>query len=187
MKAQIERRSVIRSMRAEGKTLQQIGDALGISRERVRQVCVSIGATKPQRPVNAPARRAPRRVTMFREIREPVVLAGMRDPYPAYKTHKFGSRYRGIEFKLTFLQWWDLWRDHWADRGRGSLSKVMCRQMDAGAYEVGNVSIKTVRENGHDRALAHRWTKGVLRTHASAHKSQGYFHDEVPKRVYSED
>jgi len=55
---------------------------------------------------------------------------------------------RGIDFLLTFSEWWEIWWLHWPDRGRGSLQYCMARHEDKGAYEVGNVKIITNGENG---------------------------------------
>lgn len=187
VKRLIERRAQIKEMRLRGATLQHIGETLGLTKERVRQICASLGVRKPAR-VKAPAvRHRYARISRFADLRIPVMEAGLRDPYPVFQAHKYGASYRGIDFRLTFPQWWELWREHWHARGRGPMNKVMCRHMDAGAYEIGNVSIKTVRENGHERALVHRWTKRPLQTHAKRSKSQEYFSQKEPFGVYSED
>ncbi|MBB5663229.1 hypothetical protein GGE68_001405 [Rhizobium leguminosarum] len=49
---------------------------------------------------------------------------------------------RGIPFKLTLMEWWNIWDEsgRWADRGMGR-GWHMCRVGDLGAYEVGNVFI----------------------------------------------
>jgi len=66
----------------------------------------------------------------------------------AYHSHKGGAKRRGIEFKLTFEEWWDIWKPHFHNRGRNKGQFAMCRTMDKGAYEVGNVRIDTVEGNG---------------------------------------
>jgi hypothetical protein len=65
----------------------------------------------------------------------------------AFSMHKAGAKRRGIEFKFTFEEWWEIWRPHFHNRGRNKGQFVMCRTMDKGAYEVGNVRIDTVEGN----------------------------------------
>lgn len=62
-----------------------------------------------------------------------------------YKAHKEGAIQRGIEFKLSFDEWWELWKPHWKDKLQGEI--CMCRNGDKGAYEVGNVRIDTWQNN----------------------------------------
>lgn len=70
-------------------------------------------------------------------------------PLRAY-THQrdTAARRRGIAFKLTLTEWWDIWTasGHWSERGAGR-GYMMCRKGDVGAYEVGNVFIDTGPEN----------------------------------------
>lgn len=70
-----------------------------------------------------------------------------RDPVAAFAEHKQNAKTRGIEFKLTFDQWWALWEPHFAQRGHGLNRMCMCRTRDAGAYEIGNVRIDTNKSN----------------------------------------
>jgi len=56
---------------------------------------------------------------------------------------------RGIEFKLSFEQWWDIWQQsgHWEERGRKIGQYCMSRVGDLGAYEIDNVFIQLSRAN----------------------------------------
>jgi hypothetical protein len=72
----------------------------------------------------------------------------IRDPRDAYRCHKYGARYRGIAFELTFAQWWQIWEPYWPDRELFNL--MMCRNGDAGPYAVGNVRIATARANARE-------------------------------------
>jgi hypothetical protein len=71
----------------------------------------------------------------------------------AYSVQKSHAKFRGVEFKLTFDEWWDIWKPHYHNRGSKVGQFVMCRTMDKGAYEVGNVRINTVKGNAHTRKL----------------------------------
>lgn len=70
-----------------------------------------------------------------------------------YHVHKNGAKKRGIQFKLTFEEWWKLWEPHWTKRGKEKDSLVMCRIGDEGCYEIGNVYINTYSQNSRDAAL----------------------------------
>lgn len=93
----------------------------------------------------------------FRDLGLRLVDAGEtrdRTPLVAYCKQKRRAAQRGIEWELTFPQWWSIWdaSGHWADRGKGQ-GFVMCRVGDVGAYAVGNVFIATGRQNSRE---AHR-------------------------------
>lgn len=80
-----------------------------------------------------------------------------------YAVHKAGAKRRGIDFDMTFEEWWQIWEPRFADRGprRGNL--VMCRRLDAGGYSVGNVRLDTPAGNAADRkamnAVRRQWAK----------------------------
>jgi hypothetical protein len=76
-----------------------------------------------------------------------------------YSAQKNNAKYRGIEFKLTFDEWWDLWQPFYARRGTKVDSLMMCRTLDSGAYEVGNVTIGTGRDNARTRRIVNNIAK----------------------------
>ena len=65
----------------------------------------------------------------------------------AFQAHKQNAKQRNIDFKLTFDEWWEVWKPHFHNRGRGKGQYVMYRTMDKGGYEIGNVYIGTVERN----------------------------------------
>ena len=71
-------------------------------------------------------------------------------PRGRYKVHRHNAARRGIEFSLSFAQWWGIWKrsGRWNERGRGRGRYVMARKGDAGPYAVGNVKIIRNEENG---------------------------------------
>jgi hypothetical protein len=77
----------------------------------------------------------------------------------AYACHKGNAKQRGIEFKLSFDEWWSIWKPHYHNRGKNVGQFVMCRKMDKGAYEVGNVTIGTVQDNANTRAVVSQGKK----------------------------
>lgn len=70
-------------------------------------------------------------------------------PQRAFTLQRYGANMRGIAFKLTFEEWWDIWvlSGHWPDRGCRKGQYVMARFGDVGPYAVGNVRIISVEEN----------------------------------------
>lgn len=67
------------------------------------------------------------------------------------------ARKRGIEFLLSFEEWFKVWDDsgHLHEKGRLKHQYCMARNGDKGPYAVGNVSIITVGENV--RQQTHPW------------------------------
>ena len=74
-------------------------------------------------------------------------------PKGIYNKHKCNAHARGVEFQLTFDEWWNLWRasGHWAKRGNRKGRYCMCRFGDEGPYVVGNVYIGTWSGNVAER------------------------------------
>jgi len=70
-------------------------------------------------------------------------------PRGRYHSQKSRALERGIEFLLTFEEWWDIWQasGKWDQRGRHRGQYVMARFGDQGAYEAGNIKICPVVEN----------------------------------------
>lgn len=69
----------------------------------------------------------------------------------AFKAHKGSAKTRGIPFRLTLTEWWELWAPYWPAKELGALLH-MCREGDSGAYETGNVRIDTATGNAADRS-----------------------------------
>lgn len=69
-----------------------------------------------------------------------------------YLEHKGSAKRRGIPFKLTFDEWWNIWEQSgkWEQRGKCKGQYVMSRYKDQGAYEVGNVFIQLHEDNVRD-------------------------------------
>jgi hypothetical protein len=69
-----------------------------------------------------------------------------------FDKQKANSKFRGIEFALTFEQWWDIWQQSgkWDQRGCKKGQYVMSRVGDVGPYAVGNVFIQQHKQNSID-------------------------------------
>jgi hypothetical protein len=83
---------------------------------------------------------------------------GLPDPYPVFLKNRQTAKSRGVEWKLTFDQWWELWKPHYAERGRPESGPGMslCRTLDNGAYEVGNVRVATWSENSSEQNMVRK-------------------------------
>lgn len=145
-----------------GSTLQEIGDRYGISRERVRQLLLSVGVTgqdggqrrrserqrriKTQEAESKFARKMGMTRSEFRKINYQERYQDR--PHHKYREQKHNSNNRGIEWKMTFGEWWFIWQQSgkWELRGRGT-GYVMARFADSGPYEVGNVEIVSGSDN----------------------------------------
>lgn len=67
----------------------------------------------------------------------------------AWQLHRNNAKQRGIEFKLTFEEWFCWWMEtgHYMERGREVGKYVMGRKGDKGAYELGNIECVLANEN----------------------------------------
>ncbi len=64
-------------------------------------------------------------------------------------------RTRGIDWEMTFEQWWKIWKrsGHWGERGRGKGKYVMARFGDKGPYSIDNVKIIKMEQNLNERRM----------------------------------
>ena len=70
-------------------------------------------------------------------------------PLRQFQIHRASAKWRGVEFKMTFEEWEQWWKDsgHYAERGKERGQYVMARKGDVGAYEIGNVECKLSTDN----------------------------------------
>lgn len=135
----VERELEMVELFKSGMTMQAIGDKFCMSRERVRQLISRHGISRNDGGNYVS--------TDYQKIygcsREEVEFFVKNYPkcMLRFRTQRSTAKgQRGIEWKLTFKEWMEIWKDHWPNRGRGH-KLVMCRFKDQGAYEVGNVFI----------------------------------------------
>lgn len=159
----------------QGRTLEEIGRFIGVSRERVRQLIdTSVGGKRLQ-AANRRTRLAAINIKKHRrqELKFEAIfgcpyeeITRINGAYWNYGSSKsrgsdratafFNQRRfaetRGIEWKLSFPEWWRIWDDsgHWSERGRGKHRYCMSRPGDTGPYAVGNVEIITNQQNSSD-------------------------------------
>jgi hypothetical protein len=166
------RADAMASMYRSGKTLEQIGQLYGVSRERVRQVISKYRGVKAGEGGQAAKSKLRRQQLQakkeadcqarwgcstaeykgLRDIERAMMRGGAgfyKTPRGAFTTQRNNARNRDIEWNLTLWQWWAVWRESrkWEQRGRSGDSFVMCRFKDDGPYEIGNVYIATLRHN----------------------------------------
>ena len=73
----------------------------------------------------------------------------MYTPKRKFYAHRCNARRRGIEFLLTFEEWFQIWEDsgHWEQRGLRKDQYVMSRYGDQGPYSTTNVFIQLNSDN----------------------------------------
>lgn len=168
----ITKAEAMAAMYSGGKTLAEIGELFGVSRERVRQIMTKHHGmrrdgggqhVRAQRKKVAKARNKDtaalrKHGCSHAEYRALVELGRTmkadgishdRTPTGAWHSQRANANSRGIEWNLLLWDWWNIWQQSgkWNDRGRTKGSYVMCRFGDTGAYEVGNVYIATCSHN----------------------------------------
>lgn len=67
--------------------------------------------------------------------------------YRGWQVHKSQSKFRGEEFKLSFEEYEDLWKNDWDNRGRTPSSICMTRIDSRGAWEIKNIELITREEH----------------------------------------
>jgi DNA-binding CsgD family transcriptional regulator len=145
-----------------GKTLHEIGQEFGVTRERVRQLLTKFfsitredGGQHKQAIANRlrfEAKRNQRCLARWGCCWDDYAkLRALKTPTRAFTSQRNNANKRGIEWQLTLWQWWSIWQQsgHWADRGRGT-GYCMCRKGDQGPYSIDNVYIATHAKNIQD-------------------------------------
>jgi hypothetical protein len=171
---QVSSHQVMIDMYKSGSTLEDIGGAYGISRERVRQILTSLGVGKMDGgstmkclsrvsdKVDAARARNERRETYWRakwgmsladyqaHVAEYGSTSNPTSPLSKYKQQRQNARSRGIAWNFTFPEWWDVWQESgkWDQRALTKDGYVMARWGDGVVpYSVGTVHICTQSEN----------------------------------------
>lgn len=158
----------------QGKTLEQIGEYQGITRERVRQILKRRGVTRFDGGVFLrcaseirykpnPQDKAERRcianfgcsIEAAMTINSGLTLTDKTSAAWKFSTQKKTAAKRKIGWEMTFPQWMKVWSDSgkWLERGRGMY--VMARIGDTGPYAVDNVEIITASQNSKDSYYKH--------------------------------
>ena len=100
----------------------------------------------------------------------------MEEAKTKYMQQRTRARGRGIQWDLTFEQWYEWWQatGHWDERGKGHGKYVMCRIGDAGPYAIDNIYCASDLHNSVEgnlpKAIAVNTPCGRLRSQTEAAK-----------------
>lgn len=144
---------------SQGLTLEQVSERYGITRERVRQLILTLGiarkdggqAVRTQQKRAARSQRADALSVERYGLTRAEYAAIPVKARQAFREQKRNARTRGIEWHMTVAEWWDVWQKSgkWPQRGRGQ-GYCMGRKGDCGPYSVDNVYICTIGQNFSD-------------------------------------
>ena len=173
-----------------GKTLQEVGDIFGITRERARQILAQQGLAAPDggQHLRSKSRKAVRAALKdmwaqekhgctYQQYRSLVDAdrdkPAYRRPTLAYSLQKRNARTRGISWEMKLWDWWMVWQESgkWSERGRGT-GYVMAREKDAGSYHKDNVSIITANQNIKDSYINKPYTTRNIKKAGKGRKDE---------------
>lgn len=135
-----------------GKSLREIGELFGLTRERVRQLISKdfginrTGGGAHITALNKKADKVERQEARCQRlygcsVEQRIHLANI-GATRKFRSHRGGAASRGIPFEFNLWQWWMVWQQSgkWESRGKGQ-GYSMCRKGDVGPYAAGNVFI----------------------------------------------
>ena len=81
-----------------------------------------------------------------------------------FANQRFRAAKRGIDWHLTFEEWWEIWRKsgQWEKRGSKRGQYVMARHWDAGPYAVWNVDIQLCSDNSRTVMYRRRYKRAKV-------------------------
>lgn len=170
---------IMRDMYINGFTMQKIGDEYGISKQRVSKLLKkhfgitwkdggAFVASKLRKTQNDDDKRESKNKKteeffmctkeQFLEINKIELTRKETSPALEYYFQCHKARKRGVEWSITFPEWWKVWQEsgHYHERGRGQ-GYCMARFGDIGSYSVGNVYIVTIGQNFSDSYIKSPW------------------------------
>ena len=162
----------------DGKTLKEIGELYGVTRERVRQVLCSVEmnyatsgrkeASQQKKMQVLESRKSHKEQSIFKRYGCSVDEheEGKKFGYLiTFREQRNNAKHRGIEWKLSYKQWLDWWNEtgHFDSRGRSKGGFCMSRIGDSGPYSLENIECKTIAENSRE-ALTRKSTKPAEQT-----------------------
>lgn len=163
-----------------GVTLEEIGRSLGITRERVRQILARFNLSRLDGGATIRSfKDVQKRIETFKDkeadkeqahfnkwgcsigfVRSISDLPRSNSNHPVrlYRRQQQSAKNRGIDWDMSFAEWWKIWQDSgkWEVRGRGK-GYCMARMGDSGPYKADNVEIITVSQNFKDSYITKSW------------------------------
>lgn len=164
-----------------GKTLQEVAEIYGVTRQRVQQVLKRVGCNwetsgRLQRSIDAEeSRRNKAKEHLASQIAkrwgcsvEEWKKGKSNGNIQRFVTQRKNAKHRGIEWNFTYKQWIDWWAEtgNIDNRGRGKELFCMSRLNDTGPYSPENVVCKTICENSREaftrKPTKPIWQRGVF-------------------------
>jgi len=144
-----------------GKTLQEIGNAYGITRERVRQILKLKGVSYENgRGKVVQAHQKAKAADYYAGLnRRCFARTGMnRDEYDAarktqspcgtdaataFRSQRNQAKHCRVKWDLTFAEWWEVWQSSgkWDQRGKGAGHYFLARKNLSLPFQSGNVEV----------------------------------------------
>lgn len=171
-----KRYAKIAALLSDGQTLQEVATQFGITRERVRQISRKFGLDgansgmtirifkKTQDKQDAlKAAKSSREARCFARYGcsleylknvSPLKRTDPKSPVLRFRYFERNCKMHKVECLLSFREWWETWliSGKWEQCGRGH-NYCMARIGNSGAFEIGNVEIKSGAENSKDSYL----------------------------------
>lgn len=197
----VERDILIVELYKNGETLKSISKKIGISGERIRQIVknnnVNLGGRDARqllksrdKQLEKEIQRSKKEMRIFNmyginiDLYEKIYTemgspSNPKSPFFKFCHHRANSKKRGIEFKLSFAEWWNMWEESgkWDQRGRGH-GYVMARYADTGGYEIGNVYICTSVQNAADQYKSGK-ERNIPKRHIDGKCNRGHYFDKT--------
>ena len=82
--------------------------------------------------------------------------------YWPFQAHQAQAKFRGDEHTLTFEEFFEIWKDHWHERGRQAECICLTRKNPSGPWSKENCELVTRQE--------HLERQGFYRQQSGAHK-----------------
>lgn len=150
----------LRDMYYSGMSVEQAARKFGFSRQYAQQLLAEIGYEKrisktKKQIVDRQKTRDQKSIDMYGFDYLTTKKLKNKGYIKAFSVQRNNAKARGIEFLLTFRQWFEIWETSGfiEKRGRKKYQYVMSRKNDSGSYSESNVFIQTVEENSRQATL----------------------------------
>lgn len=129
-------RRIVDMRKRQRRSLREIAESVGLSKERVRQVLIERGVSPQQHP---PESNRKKRLQLTEEqlrqrygctleelgrIQGNRIMEDRASPAGLYRMQRNRSLRLNRGWAFTLPTWWALWESHWLDRVRGNLVMV---------------------------------------------------------------